>query len=174
VTTRADTHQTRVLAVVGPTGVGKTALAEELAVRLGGEIVSADSMQVYFGMDVGTAKPAPGDRRVPYHCLDLAEPGKPFSAALYQVAARGAIADIDERGMLPVLCGGTGLYVRAALDDWEFPAGEQAENPVRDRYEAFAREHGADALHGLLAARDPAAAALIHPNNTRRSRPRTR
>jgi len=168
VNTRADTHAIRVQAVVGPTGVGKTALAEELAVRLGGEIVSADSMQVYRGMDVGTAKPAPGERRVPYHCLDLAEPGEPFSAALYQVAAREAISDIAGRGALPILCGGTGLYVRAALDDWDFPAGDQAENPVRKHYEAFAHEHGAEELHRLLAARDPAAAALIHPNNTRR------
>jgi len=168
VNTRSDTHAIRVPAVVGPTGVGKTALAEELAVRLGGEIVSADSMQVYRGMDVGTAKPAPGERRVRYHCLDLAEPGEPFSAALYQIAAREAISDIAGRAALPILCGGTGLYVRAALDDWDFPTGDQAENPVRERYEAFAHEHGAEELHGLLSARDPAAAALIHPNNTRR------
>jgi len=159
---------TRVLAVVGPTAVGKTALAEELAVRLGGEIVSADAMQVYRGMDIGTAKPPAQERRVPYHCIDIAEPGAQFSAALFQDAARVAIEDIAARGLLPVVAGGTGLYVRAALDDWEFPAGEQVDNPVRARYEAIAEVEGADALHALLAERDPAAAALIHPNNVRR------
>src|SRR5512133_1046388 len=111
---------TRVVAVVGPTAVGKTALAEELAVRLGGEIVSADSMQVYRGMDIGTAKPSPSERRVPYHCVDLIDPGTPFSAALFQRAARGAIGDIAIRGALPIVAGGTGLYVRAALDRMEF------------------------------------------------------
>jgi tRNA dimethylallyltransferase len=158
----------RVLAVVGPTAVGKTALAEELAVRLGGEIVSADSMQVYRGMNVGTAKPPLAERRVAYHCLDLVDPGEPFSAALFQSAARAAIADIAGRGRLPILAGGTGLYLRAALDTMEFPAGEQRGNPVRAAYEAFATEHGAEALHTLLAERDPDSAAVLHPNNVRR------
>jgi tRNA dimethylallyltransferase len=158
----------RVLAVVGPTAVGKTALAEELAVRLNGEIVSADSMQVYRGMDIGTAKPPLSERRVPYHCLDLTEPGEAFSAALFQHAARAAIADIAGRGKLPVVAGGTGLYVRAALDPMEFPAGEQRENEARARYEAYAAEHGADALYALLAERDPESAAAVHANNVRR------
>lgn len=164
----ADAPHTRVLAVVGPTAVGKTAVSEELAVRLGGEIVSADSMQVYRGMDVGTAKPAADVRRVPYHCVDLVDPGEPFSAALFQGFARDAIGDIAARGALPIVAGGTGLYVRAALDRMEFPSGEQADNPVRERYERFAAENGALALHVLLARRDPAAAAVIHPNNSRR------
>jgi len=158
----------RVLAVVGPTAVGKTALAEELAVRLGGEIVSADSMQIYRGMDIGTAKPPLAQRRVPYHCLDLAEPGEAFSAALFQTAAREAIADITARGKLPVVAGGTGLYVRAALDAMEFPAGEQQDNAVRAGYEAYAAEHGPEALHSLLAERDPASATALHANNVRR------
>jgi len=158
----------RVLAVVGPTAVGKTALAEELAARLGGEIVSADSMQIYRSMDIGTAKPPPAQRRVPYHCLDLAEPGEAFSAALFQVAAREAIADIALRGKLPVVAGGTGLYVRAALDAMEFPAGDQVGNATRARYEKFAAEYGAEALHALLAERDPASAAAVHANNVRR------
>lgn len=148
--------------------MGKTALAEELAVRLGGEIVSADSMQVYCGMDVGTAKPSPDERRVPYHCLDLTRPGEAFSAALYQVAARESIAECASRGVLPVVCGGTGLYVRAALDAMEFPAGEQIANPLRERYEAIAAHDGPEALHALLSQRDPASAALLHPNNVRR------
>lgn len=157
----------RVLAVVGPTGVGKSALAEELALRLGGEIVSADSMQVYRGMDVGTAKPPPDERRVPYWCIDLRDPGAPYSAALYQADARAAIADIAGRDHLPVLVGGTGLYVRAALDDWEFPAGE-AGTPARAQFDELAARLGPEGLHAHLARLDPASAALIHPNNVRR------
>jgi tRNA dimethylallyltransferase len=158
----------RVIAVVGPTASGKTALAEGLAMRLDGEVVSADSMQIYRGMDIGTAKAAQARRRVPHWCLDLVEPGQPFSAALYQREARQAIADIDARSKVPIVAGGTGLYVRAALDDMEFPAGEQDANPARERYEALAAEKGAEALHALLASRDPESAAAIHPNNVRR------
>ena len=125
-------------------------------------------MQVYRGMNVGTAKPNPAERRVPYHCIDVVAPGEPFSAALFQAEARQAIGEISARGSVPVLVGGTGLYVRAALDDWVFPSGEQRDNPVRARYEALATEQGGAALHQLLAKRDPASAALIHPNNVRR------
>ena len=157
----------RVVAFVGPTGVGKTALAEAVAAQLGGEIVSADSMQVYRGMDIGTAKPAVADRLVPYHCVDLVDSGAAYSAALYQRDARGAIESIAARGALPVLCGGTGLYVRAALDDFRFPVGE-AVGDVREHYMAIADEIGPVALHARLTLRDPGAAALIHPNNTRR------
>jgi tRNA dimethylallyltransferase len=156
-----------VVAVVGPTGVGKTEVAEAVAFRLGGEIVSADSMQVYRGMDIGTAKPPVAERRVPYHCVDLVDPGAPYSAALYQRDARASIADIHARGALPVLCGGTGLYVRAALDAWEFPAGDVGSSS-RGGYEALAADGGALALHRVLVDRDPESAALIHPNNTRR------
>lgn len=156
-----------VVAVVGPTAVGKTALAETLALRAGGEVVSADSMQVYRGMDVGTAKPAPSDRRVAYHCLDLVDPGTPYSAALFQVAARSAIDGILARGALPVVAGGTGLYVRAALDRMEFPAGD-GETAARARIEAELERIGPYALHERLAALDPGAAAMIHPNNSRR------
>jgi tRNA dimethylallyltransferase len=166
-TGRPTRRAARVVAVVGPTGVGKTALAEQLAGRLGGEIVSADSMQVYRGMDVGTAKPRLDERLVPYHCIDLVDPGEPYSAALYQRDARAAIADIWARDALPVLCGGTGLYVRAALDDWKFPAGETG-SPARDRWEAVSTDVGPERLHAMLAERDPASAALIHPNNVRR------
>ena len=167
-TSTADSPQTRVLAIVGPTAVGKTALAEELGVQLAGEIVSADSMQVYRGLDIGTAKPRLEDRRVPYHCIDLVDPGEPFSAALFQRAARAAIDDISARDLLPIVTGGTGLYVRAALDRMEFPRGAQADNPARARYEAYAAEEGAQALHAVLEQRDPESARAIHPNNTRR------
>lgn len=158
----------RVYVIVGPTAVGKTAVAEEIAARRGGEIVSADSMQVYRGMDVGTAKPSPDERRVPYHCIDLVEPGEPFSAALFQHHAREAIETVAARGALPLVAGGTGLYVRAAVDDLDFPPGEQQDNPARERWEAFAAENGADALHARLREIDAASAALIHPNNVRR------
>lgn len=157
----------RVVAVVGPTGVGKTAVAEEIAARLGGEIVSADSMQVYRGMDVGTAKPPPNERRVPYHCIDIVGPGEPYSAALYQRDARAAIADVALRGRLPVVCGGTGLYVRAALDDMRFPEGE-LDSAERARLDALAAELTPAELHARLAAIDPESAAVIHPNNVRR------
>ncbi len=166
-TARDSASRPRVIAVVGPTGVGKTDLADQIAVRLGGEIVSADSMQVYRGMDIGTAKPSARERRVPYHCIDVVEPGTPYSAALYQSDARAAIDAIAGSGRIPIVCGGTGLYVRAALDDWTFPAGA-AETPERARLEALAVELGAEALHARLAELDPAAAAAVHPNNVRR------
>ena len=158
----------RVIAVVGPTAVGKTALAEELAVVLGGEIVSADSMQVYRGMDIGTAKPPPDERRVPYRLIDVVDPGTPFSAAVYQQLAREALDDISKRGRVPILCGGTGLYVRAALDDMQFPSGEQV-SPSRGALERLALEIGPDALHDRLNDIDPQSAGLIHPHNVRRT-----
>ena len=157
----------RVLAVVGPTCSGKTALAEELALRLGGEVVSADSMQVYRGMDIGTAKLPPDRRRVPHHCLDLVDPGTPYSVALYQRDARAAIDGVLSRGLLPVVAGGSGLYVRAAIDDMRFPPGDAA-SPARVRYEKILREQGGVALHELLITLDPDSAALIHPGNARR------
>lgn len=167
-TPHAPHRSQRVVAVVGPTAVGKSDLAEQLAVRLGGEIVSADSMQIYRGMDIGTAKPCGHERLAPYHCIDIADPGEPFSAASFQQVARGAIEDISARGALPIVCGGTGLYVRAALDTMEFPPGEQSDNAVRARYERYADAHGGDALYALLEQRDCAAACAIHPHNTRR------
>jgi tRNA dimethylallyltransferase len=143
-------------------------VGELLAKRLGGEIVSADSMQVYPGMDIGTAKVSVDERRVPYHGIDLVEAGEEYSAALYQRDARSAIADIRTRGGLPVVVGGTGLYVSAALDDLKFPAGELA-SPLRAGLEADARTVGPEAMHARLEAEDPESAALIHPNNVRRT-----
>ena len=170
-TSRLDTQaladRPRVVAVVGPTGSGKTAAAEELAVRIGGEIVSADSMQVYRGMDIGTAKHPAASWLVAHHCIDLVDPGTPYSAALYQTAARAAIEDIASRGAAPVLVGGTGLYVRAALDEMHFPGGHQA-TPTRSALQEELANHGPEALYALLVERDPGAAALIHRNNTRR------
>ncbi|MDO8963228.1 MAG: tRNA (adenosine(37)-N6)-dimethylallyltransferase MiaA [Coriobacteriia bacterium] len=156
-----------VVAVVGPTGVGKTAAGEEIALRLGGEIVSADSMQVYRGMDVGTAKALPEQRRVPYHCVDLVDPGTPYSAALFQSDARAAIDTLLERARTPVVVGGTGLYVRAALDEMSFPRG-MAASPAREQLERLADVLGPQGIHAYLAERDPESAAMIHPNNVRR------
>ena len=157
-----------VVCVVGPTASGKTALAQRVAELLDGEVVSADSMQIYRGMDIGTGKILPAERTVPYWGLDLAEPGEPYSAALFQGYARAAFEDVDARGKRSVLCGGTGLYVRAAIDDYRFPKGEQVDNEVRDRYAALARDIGNQALWERLRAADPDSAALIHPNNVRR------
>lgn len=157
-----------VVAIVGATGVGKSAVADELAARIGGEVVSADSMQVYRGMDIGTAKTPTERRSVPYHCIDLVDPGQPYSASLYQRDARAAIDDIVSRGVRAVVCGGTGLYIRAALDKMEFPAGDQVGNEVRDRYTALLEEEGPQRVHSILAELDPESAAIIHPNNSRR------
>ena len=156
-----------VVAIVGPTAVGKSGVAEGVAIALGGQIVSADSMQVYRGMDIGTAKTLPGDRRVPYHCVDLVDPGVAYSAALFQRDARDAISAIHAAGDLPVLAGGTGLYVRAALDDMHFPSGDTT-SASRERLQQVAEGEGAAALHARLQAIDPASADLIHQNNVRR------
>jgi tRNA dimethylallyltransferase len=160
-----------VIAIVGPTGTGKTALADALAAELGGELVSADSMQVYRGMDIGTAKMEPARRRTVHHCIDIADPGEAFTAALYQRAARSALADIQRRGKTAVFCGGTGLYLRAALDDFSFDEGgeEPAHNAqLRAQLMEEAEAMGNERFHALLAERDPQSAALIHPNNVRR------
>lgn len=155
-----------VVAIMGPTGVGKSAVAHEVAMLLDGEIVSADSMQVYRGMDVGTAKPKL-DGEIRYHCVDLVEPGTPFSAAMYQQEARQAISDICNRGRVPILVGGTGLYMRATLEDFRFPAGRM-DSPIRVALEEDARRLGSRALHERLRRQDPDSAARIHPNNVRR------
>ena len=105
-----------VVCIVGPTASGKSALAQAVALALDGEVVSADSMQIYRGMDIGTGKLAPEERLVPHHGLDLADPGEPYSAALFQEYARACFRYIAARGKRAVLCGGTGLYVRAAID----------------------------------------------------------
>jgi tRNA dimethylallyltransferase len=155
-----------VLAVVGPTATGKSELAVALAQRLGGEIVNADSMQLYAGMDIGTAKLTIEQRGgVEHHLLDIWPIRKSAAVAEYQVLARLAVAAIHDRGRLPVLVGGSGLYLRGALDKLEFPGESPA---IRGRlYEELAA-HGPAALHARLAERDPLAAAAILPTNGRR------
>lgn len=156
------------VAIVGPTAAGKSALALRLAERLGAEIVSADSMQVYRRMDIGTAKPTPLEReRVPHHGLDLVDPSELFSVADYRRIARDAIARVRARGRLPLLVGGTGLYVRAVVDG----LGLSAPGPdwaLRRRLEQLADRYGNEYLHRRLAAVDPVTAARLHPNDRRR------
>ncbi len=155
-----------VVAVVGPTATGKTSLAVELARRLGGEVVNADSMQLYRGMDIGTAKPDAAERGgVPHHLLDLWHVREPASVAGYQQRARAEIDRLRAAGVVPLLVGGSGLYVRAVLDELDFPGTDAV---VRARLEAELEESGAAALHARLAAVDPAAAAAVLPGNGRR------
>ncbi len=155
-----------VVAVVGPTATGKTALAVELARRLGGEVVNADSMQLYRGMDIGTAKPDVTERGdVPHHLLDLWHVRQPASVAEYRDLARAEIDRLRAAGTVPLLVGGSGLYVRAVLDELEFPGTDPA---VRARLEAELAEVGPARLHERLAGVDPAAAAAVLPSNGRR------
>lgn len=156
------------LAIVGPTGVGKSDLALDLAERLGGEIVNADSRQLYRRMDIGTAKPLPEARqRVPHHLYDVAEPSEPLGLACYLNMARRTIAEVHGRDKLPIVVGGSGQYVRALLEGWQAP--EAPPDPaLRERLSAEARERGAEALHARLRQVDPEAAASIDPRNVRR------
>lgn len=157
-----------VIVIVGPTASGKSACAIEVAKLVNGEVISADSMQVYRGMDIGTGKVPFADRQVTHWGLDLVDPGQPYSAALFQSYARSCISDIRSRGKVPILCGGTGFYVRAVIDDYQFPAGEQENNPVRERYMRLLQESGPLALWQELQRIDPESAGVIHPNNSKR------
>ncbi len=153
--------------VVGPTAVGKTALSIRLAARFQGEIVSADSRQIYRGMDIGTAKATPAERaRVPHHMLDIISPGEWYTVAQYQDAAMQVIAEIHERGRLPFLVGGSGLYVRAIAEGLRIPR-VPPDAALRADLEAQAAR-SPEALHRRLAALDPDAASGIDPRNVRR------
>lgn len=159
-------HPPAPVAVVGPTASGKSALGLDLAERLGGEIVNVDSMQLYRGMDIGTAKVPPAERRgIPHHQLDVLEVTEIASVAAYQRAAAADVAAIRAAGRTPVLVGGSMMYVQALLDGWRFPPTDPA---VRARWEAVQAEIGVPALHARLAEVDPAAAAVIEPRDPRR------
>jgi len=158
----------RLIAIVGPTAVGKTRLAIDLALRLSGEIISGDAFQVYRGLDIGTAKPDAAERRgVPHHLIDILDPREEFSVVDFQARAAAIVAAVNARGAIPILAGGTGLYVRALLEGYRFNASPGDEN-VRRRYTALAEQHGSAYIHGLLQAADPETAARLHPNDTRR------
>lgn len=160
--------QQPIIGVVGPTASGKTDLAQELAMTLEAEIISADSMQIYRGMNIGTGKIPPEAQKVKHWGIDLCDPGDAYSVAVYQDYARSCMEEIDGRNRRVILCGGTGLYIRAAIDDYDFPHGEQVDNEPRSYYTRIAEEQGAQALWDLLHEQDPASAALLHPNNVRR------
>ncbi len=157
------------IVIVGPTAVGKTGLALDLADRLGGEIISADSRLFYRGMDIGTAKPTKAERaRVPHHLIDVAEPDETWSLAVFQKAATQAIASIQERGKLPFLVGGTGQYVHAVTHGW-IPPVTRPDAEMRGVLEGMAMKQGNEWLHERLAVIDPTAANAIDAQNVRRT-----
>ena len=154
------------IAVVGPTATGKSDLAVALAERFGGEVVNADAMQLYRGMDIGTAKMTLAERRgIPHHLLDVLSVTETASVAAYQRETRAVVEELLAAGRPPILVGGSGLYVQAVLDDLKFPGTDDA---VRERFEAELAEVGPEALHQRLQSLDPAAAIAILPSNGRR------
>ena len=159
----------KLLVILGPTAIGKTRLAIDIAQALNGEIVGADSRQVYCHLDIGTAKPTPEERaQAPHHLIDMVDPDEELSLGIYQEMAYARIDDVLERGKLPLLVGGTGQYITAVTEGWSIP--EVPPNPtLREELQTFAHEHGAQALYDRLLEIDPDAAAKIHPNNVRRT-----
>ena len=158
----------KILAICGATASGKTALAVECAKRLNGEVVSCDALLVYRGLNIGTAKPTAAEMDgVAHHLIDVADPRDAFSVHDFETLALPVVEEIIARGKLPVLCGGTGFYMNAILFQSGF-GHVAADASVRARYEAYAAENGREALHALLAERDPASAEKLHPNDVKR------
>lgn len=160
----------KVVAIVGPTAVGKTSLSIDLAKRFNGEIISGDSMQVYRGLDIGTAKVTPEEMDgVPHHLINVRELDENYSVADFQVAARQTIQEITERGRLPIVVGGTGLYIQSLLWDYKLGSeGEPEDDTLRKSYEHFAEKNGNQALWERLQAVDSLAAEKIHFNNRKK------
>ena len=158
----------KIIALAGPTAVGKTKFAIKLADEFDGEIVSCDSMQLYKYMDIGSAKPTPEEmEQARHHLVDMIDPREEFSVAEYQRLAKQAISDIFSRGKLPVISGGTGLYLNSLLYDMDFSAAPQ-DQAYRQELAEIAEKQGDDVLHSMLAEQDPQAAAAIHPNNRKK------
>lgn len=158
----------KIIAIVGPTAVGKTALAIELAKRYNGEIVSCDSMQVYKGMDIGTAKPTKEEMAaVKHHLIDIKEPNENFSCADYSILAKKAIENIVKRGKTPIFCGGTGLYLDSVIEIPSFCETAKDEE-YRAYLEKYAYENGNESVHSMLKEIDPVSAENTHPNNLKR------
>lgn len=157
-----------VIVIVGPTAVGKTGLSVKIAKRFNGEVISGDSMQIYRGMDIGTAKISSEEKQgIPHHMIDIKDPDQTFSAADFQHCVQYYIEDISSRGSIPVIAGGSGLYIQAALFDYHFT--DQKRNArVTERLEKQMKEEGAMSLYKRLQEIDPAQAKKIHPNNHRR------
>lgn len=154
--------------LAGPTAVGKTKLSIELAKRIQGEIISADSMQVYKYMDIGSAKIMPEEMEgVPHHLIDILEPGEEFNVVLFQQKCKECLEGIYERGHIPIVAGGTGFYIQALLRDIDFTENED-NREYRESLEQLAREKGPEVLHDMLSQVDPAAAKEIHANNVKR------
>lgn len=161
-------NKTPLVIIAGPTASGKSAAAVELALRMNGEVISADSMQIYRGMDIGTAKVTKEEMcGVRHYLIDCADPDENYNVVLFQQKAREAVQEAVSAQKLPILCGGTGFYIQALLYDIDFTDMEE-NTSLRSRYEALAAEKGPEALHRILKEKDPASAAAIHPNNVKR------
>ena len=161
--------KTPLIILTGPTAAGKTALSVQLAKKTGGEIISADSMQVYRHMDIGSAKIRPDEMQgVPHHLIDVLEPQEEFNVTVFQNMAKKAIGEIRSRGHIPILAGGTGFYIQAVLYDIDFTENAEGTS-IREALERTAGEKGAQYLHQMLKEVDPESAALIHANNIKRT-----
>lgn len=159
----------KVLVIVGPTAVGKTALSVELAKKFNGEIISGDSLQIYKKLDIGTAKISTSEMSgIPHHLIDVIEPTDNYSVADFQKAGRQLITEITERGHLPIIAGGTGLYIQSLLYDYQLGAKEEVVSDVRKKYEELAGKIGKKQLWEYLKEKDPLAAEKIHWNNQRK------
>ncbi|WP_010632769.1 tRNA (adenosine(37)-N6)-dimethylallyltransferase MiaA [Sporolactobacillus vineae] len=158
----------KLVVLVGPTAVGKTAMGVELATQLNGEIINGDAFQIYRGMDIGTAKVTREESRgIRHHLIDIRDPDQAYSAADYQRDARAAVAEIAHRGKMPIIVGGTGFYIKAAVCNYQF--SENGSDPdYRQALKQRAEREGSDALHHLLQSVDPVSASRIHPNNVQR------
>ena len=164
---RLDSKQ-KLLVIIGPTAVGKTKLSIEMAKRFDGEIISGDSMQIYRGMDIGTAKIKPEEMEgIPHHLIDIREPDESFSVAEFQQLVRAKISEIAEKGKLPIIVGGTGLYIQSVIYDYQF-SDAAADEEFRLQLEERAKNDGVEVLHQELTRIDPESASQIHPNNVRR------
>ncbi|WP_028791156.1 tRNA (adenosine(37)-N6)-dimethylallyltransferase MiaA [Tetragenococcus muriaticus] len=158
----------KVLVIAGPTAVGKTALSIRLAQQFNGEVISGDSMQIYRGLNIGTAKITEEEKQgICHHLIDICDIGEQYSVADFQTQARQKIAEIYRRGKLPILVGGTGLYIQSLLYDYQLGAQKKDES-IRQKYENFAQDKGTEALFALLQEKDPLAATKIHMNNQRK------
>ncbi|WP_103106051.1 tRNA (adenosine(37)-N6)-dimethylallyltransferase MiaA [Brevibacillus reuszeri] len=158
----------KLVVIVGPTAVGKTNLSLELADQFDGEIISGDSMQVYRGMDIGTAKASPSElATVPHHLIDIKDPDEEYSVAIFQESTTRLITDINQRGRLPFIVGGTGLYIESVTHRFQFSTTSQ-DPELREQLQRMADTEGAEALHARLAAIDPITAERLHPNDVKR------
>lgn len=158
----------KLLVIIGPTAVGKTKLSIEMAKQFNGEIISGDSMQIYRGMDIGTAKISKDEMEgIPHHLLDIKEPSENFSVAEFQTLVRAKINEIAEKGKLPIIAGGTGLYIQSVIYDYQF-SDVPGDEKLREELEERAKEIGNEALYHELKEIDPDSAGQIHPNNVRR------